>query len=54
MGVGRVREDESGIFDIKFVASSHSSELPSIILSCDWNGWVIYIEAEVTVLKGFA
>jgi aspartate-semialdehyde dehydrogenase len=29
VSVGRVREDESGIFDIKFVALSHNSELPS-------------------------
>lgn len=27
VSVGRVREDESGIFDIKFVALSHNSEL---------------------------
>ena len=32
VSVGRVREDESGIFDIKFVALSHNSELmPNII-----------------------
>lgn len=28
VSVGRIREDESGIFDIKFVALSHNSELP--------------------------
>jgi hypothetical protein len=28
VSVGRVREDESGIFDIKFVALSHNSEFP--------------------------
>lgn len=28
VSVGRVREDESGIFDIKFVALSHNSKLP--------------------------
>jgi aspartate-semialdehyde dehydrogenase len=27
VSVGRVRADESGIFDIKFVALSHNSEL---------------------------
>src|SRR5450432_4305547 len=26
VSVGRIREDESGIFDIKFVALSHNSE----------------------------
>lgn len=30
VSVGRVREDESGIFDIKFVALSHNSEPPLI------------------------
>lgn len=30
VSVGRVREDESGVFDIKFVALSHNSEFPSL------------------------
>jgi aspartate-semialdehyde dehydrogenase len=29
VSVGRVREDESGIFDLKFVALSHNSEFPA-------------------------
>lgn len=33
VSVGRVREDESGIFDIKFVALSHNSKSPSTRLS---------------------
>lgn len=28
VSVGRIREDESGVFDIKFVALSHNSKLP--------------------------
>jgi aspartate-semialdehyde dehydrogenase len=34
VSVGRVREDESGIFDIKFVALSHNSEFPAALSSC--------------------
>lgn len=30
VSVGRVREDESGIFDLKFVALSHNSESPDV------------------------
>jgi hypothetical protein len=30
VSVGRVREDESGIFDIKFVALSHNSKQNSL------------------------
>lgn len=46
VSVGRVREDDSGIFDIKFVALSHNSkpvDLPlfcrllKILSSCDWS-----------------
>ena len=33
VSVGRVREDESGIFDIKFVALSHNSECSTHALS---------------------
>ncbi|KAL8725366.1 MAG: hypothetical protein Q9181_006446 [Wetmoreana brouardii] len=43
VSVGRVREDESGIFDIKFVALSHNRAAGSSILN-----------AEAAVLKGLA
>jgi aspartate-semialdehyde dehydrogenase len=33
VSVGRVREDESGIFDIKFVALSHNSKFPLLVMS---------------------
>ena len=33
VSVGRVREDEAGIFDLKFTALSHNSKLPSLSLS---------------------
>ena len=45
VGVGRVREDESGIFDIKFVALSHNTTIGAagrIILNC-----------EAAILKGY-
>ena len=35
VSVGRIREDESGIFDIKFVALSHNSKLNSVIKKQD-------------------
>ena len=50
VSVGRVREDEAGIFDIKFVALSHNSKsapfhsgVRLVILgnSCHWCRWVI-------------
>lgn len=58
VSVGRMREDESGIFDVKFVALSHNSEsksLASIIpncicrmltlcYSCDRSRWLFYTE----------
>lgn len=31
VSVGRIREDESGIFDIKFVALSHNSKFPAMV-----------------------
>lgn len=36
VSVGRIREDESGIFDIQFVALSHNSEYP-LWLYCDYS-----------------
>lgn len=53
VSVGRVREDESGIFDIKFVALSHNSKYPTApkaslctdqINSRDWGSWIIYTQ----------
>ena len=52
VSVGRVREDESGIFDIKFVALSHNSkspyrELQALLLttfSCHWCRRFFYSE----------
>jgi aspartate-semialdehyde dehydrogenase len=55
VSVGRVREDESGIFDLKFVALSHNSKPFSSYHSCRvdtadtlysgyWSGWFIDIK----------
>ena len=53
VSVGRIRKDDSDIFDIKFVALSHNSELHllyslgTIVLiqsSCDWGCWIIHFE----------
>lgn len=57
VSVGRVREDDSGIFDIKFVALSHNSEFSILFgsscknvllmlmpLSCDRGCWFFHIE----------
>jgi aspartate-semialdehyde dehydrogenase len=52
VSVGRVREDESGIFDIMFVALSHNSKWYSSMktdsvltfTSCHWSGWIFDIE----------
>jgi aspartate-semialdehyde dehydrogenase len=52
VSVGRVREDDSGIFDIKFVALSHNSKLrysstsklTLTTCSCNWSGGIINIE----------
>ena len=62
VSVGRVREDESGIFDIKFVALSHNSKfLRSAIVGRGANVFIAVIgaagssilNAEAAVLKGF-
>lgn len=53
VSVGRVREDDSGIFDIKFVALSHNSKLPFAlnvsrdlalipVRSCYWSCWFLH------------
>ena len=50
VSVGRVRGDESGIFDLKFVALSHNSESPPSVLvyagltsgSCHWSGGFVH------------
>lgn len=46
VSVGRVREDESGIFDVKFVALSHNSEFDSFVVgkSWDWIVWIVFDE----------
>lgn len=53
VSVGRIREDESGIFDIKFVALSHNSKyLESMCVICsltnfdsgDWSCWILDTE----------
>ena len=62
VSVGRIREDESGIFDIKFVALSHKSKAACVSWlcevatnngSCHWSCRLINIEAEAAVLKGY-
>lgn len=45
VSVGRVREDESGVFDIKFVALSHNTVIGAAGSSI--------LNAEAAVLKGF-
>lgn len=53
VSVGRVREDDSGIFDLKFVALSHNSKLVNLLVgkckvlmlnSCNWGCWIFYFE----------
>ena len=53
ISVGRVREDESRIFDFKFVALSHNSEFSDFMFSSDctdssfsghWSCWLIDIK----------
>ena len=51
VSVGRVRVDESGIFDLKFVALSHNSEFHSLHTtitancnSCHWSCWFVDIK----------
>lgn len=46
VSVGRVREDESGIFDVKFVALSHNTVIGAAGSSI--------LNAEAAVLKGYA
>lgn len=45
VSVGRVREDESGIFDIKFVALSHNTVIGAAGSSI--------LNAEAAILKGY-
>jgi aspartate-semialdehyde dehydrogenase len=45
VSVGRVREDESGIFDIKFVALSHN-----IIIGAAGSS---VLKCEAAILKGY-
>ena len=45
VSVGRIREDESGIFDIKFVALSHNTVIGAAGSSI--------LNAEAAVLKGY-
>ena len=59
VSVRRVREDESDIFDLKFVAFSHNSTCPTSlnssqlnVRSCHWSCRLFNIEAEAAVLKG--
>ena len=53
VSVGRIREDEAGIFDLKFVALSHNSKFDLRLrgvgrmltsCSCHWSGGVVDIE----------
>lgn len=68
VSVGRVREDESGIFDLKFVALSHNSEyffllVLQFLLQSEWTLTVeiavigaagsSILNAEAAVLKGY-
>jgi aspartate-semialdehyde dehydrogenase len=60
VSVGRVREDESGIFDIKFVALSHNSNYGIALgdeemltcCSCHWSGWFVDIERGGSGVEG--
>lgn len=62
VSVGRVREDDSGIFDLKFVALSHNSKLISqcsflcqllTLISCHWSCGIIDIECGSCCTQGF-
>lgn len=61
VSVGRVREDDSGIFDLKFVALSHNSKLflpyllylLLIIISCYWSCGIVNIECGSSCTQGF-
>lgn len=66
VSVGRVREDESGIFDLKFVALSHNSkfdviqdyryimgrDMANTSYSCYWSCWFIDIERRGCCAEG--
>ena len=60
VSVGRIREDESGIFDIKFVALSHNSKLIALIYimkiltvhSCYWSSRIFDIERRSSSTEG--
>lgn len=59
VSVGRVREDESGIFDLKFVALSHNSESPQSLKyhcltfsSCHWSCWKFDLECRSCCAQG--
>lgn len=64
VSVGRIREDEAGIFDIKFVALSHNSKSPDTASTktfTDGRATAVIgaagssiLNAEAAVLKGFA
>lgn len=62
VSVGRIREDESGIFDIKFVALSHNSKLREFMHTQAMTNMTLAVigaagssilNAEAAVLKGF-
>ena len=63
VSVGRVRNDPSGIWDVKFVSLSHNSK-PSLLLMCDFGAeygpaiigaaGASILNAEAAVLKGLA
>jgi aspartate-semialdehyde dehydrogenase len=60
VSVGRIREDEAGIFDIKFVALSHNSKFEisgkqTTILtgySCHWSGRILHFERRGGSIEG--
>jgi aspartate-semialdehyde dehydrogenase len=61
VSVGRIREDESGIFDLKFVALSHNSKLrmkssqkwfANTIDSRYWCCWVFHLECRDLRFEG--
>jgi aspartate-semialdehyde dehydrogenase len=67
VSVGRIREDESGIFDLKFVALSHNSKSPLSLFSDRYKKNLLtslvavigaagssILNAEICVLKGLA
>ena len=61
VSVGRVREDEAGIFDVKFVALSHNSEFhcPDLqiveklmLFSCHRSRWLVDTERRGSCPQG--